>query len=769
MTISKLSLYNNALLLIGERPLVTDTDATETRRRLDIVFDQNAVEYCLEIVKPNFAILTDTIASDGTTVEHSMTYSYTLPASYITTHSVFADTDMDSPVNRYLIEYGKLYSELPILTHRYVYNFAGFLNWTASFANVVSAYLAKEIAPRFAPQKLAEVSELFTSRVQAATSLETLNAPLSRPKSSTFTLTNDYRNVYNAALNILGLEHLITNTDDSDRRSALDSVMNAGAVDYMLDMIKPKFAIETNKLTSSVVSIQHDLDNVFTLPADYISMIEVHADPLMDEPISRYIIEGRTIACSYSTIYIRFVSNAQAITVWSSNFKQALSTYLADQIKNRFVADISQRNYITDLLTTRTQTAIDLEGYMNLSRAQRSTFTLTDDYRNIYNGALNLLGLEQIVSNDDDSERRAALDTVLNSDAVNYLYELAQPRFALETNKLTASVTSAEHDLDNVFTLPTDYLSMVEVHADPLMDEPITRYIIEGRTIACSYSTIYIRFVSSSPTSASWTPAFKQLLSAYMAEQVKNRFTDNEIKMAGISTAFTSRLAFIQQQEQAKEAGKRSSRSTATLSDAWRKVYNNALLLLGLDQIVSNDDDSDRRSKLDVALGTGVVETVMEDLSWTFGITSNKLNYNPSLEPEWGFSRVFDKPADLHRIDGLFHDEYFNVPLKEYEDEGDRWYCDVDEIYVKYVKTSYLTTPSNWPQYFSNIVAAELACRVGPALPGANIKHALDMKQIRQREAESTDAMSGPPQRIKTGSWVRSRVGTRGNSYSGRP
>jgi hypothetical protein len=581
MTISKLSLYNNALLLIGERPLVTDTDATETRRRLDIVFDQNAVEYCLEIVKPNFAILTDTIASDGTTVEHSMTYSYTLPASYITTHSVFADTDMDSPVNRYLIEYGKLYSELPTLTHRYVYKFAGFLNWTASFANVVSAYLAKEIAPRFAPQKLAEVSELFTSRVQAATSLETLNAPLSRPKSS--------------------------------------------------------------------------------------------------------------------------------------------------------------------------------------------TFTLTDDYRNIYNGALNLLGLEQIVSNDDDSERRAALDTVLNSDAVNYLYELAQPRFALETNKLTASVTSAEHDLDNVFTLPTDYLSMVEVHADPLMDEPITRYIIEGRTIACSYSTIYIRFVSSSPTSASWTPAFKQLLSAYMAEQLKNRFTDNEIKMAGISTAFTSRLAFIQQQEQAKEAGKRSSRSTATLSDAWRKVYNNALLLLGLDQIVSNDDDSDRRSKLDVALGTGVVETVMEDLSWTFGITSNKLNYNPSLEPEWGFKRVFDKPADLHRVDGLFHDEYFNVPLKEYEDEGGRWYCDVDEIYVKYVKASYLTTPSNWPQYFSNIIAAELACRVGPALPGANIKHALDMKQIRQREAESTDAMSGPPQRIKTGSWVRSRVGTRGNSYSGRP
>ena len=48
MTISKLSLYNNALLLVGQRPLITDTDDTETRLRLDTVYDQDANDYCLE-------------------------------------------------------------------------------------------------------------------------------------------------------------------------------------------------------------------------------------------------------------------------------------------------------------------------------------------------------------------------------------------------------------------------------------------------------------------------------------------------------------------------------------------------------------------------------------------------------------------------------------------------------------------------------------------------------------------------------------------------
>jgi hypothetical protein len=388
----------------------------------------------------------------------------------------------------------------------------------------------------------------------------------------------------------------------------------------------------------------------------------------------------------------------------------------------------------------------------------------------VYNGALNLLGKPHIISTNDDSEIRVALDSVIDSGAINYLYELAKPKFALESVKLTSSAASDEHDLDNVFTLPADYLAICELHADPLLDEPINRYIIEGRTLACNYSTIYLRYVSSDLTTSDWTPAFRQVLSAYLADQLRNRFVEDKDMRADIHTEYEVRLKTITAREGYKEPDKRATRSTATLSNTWRKVYNKAFFILGLDEIVSNDDDSIRRAKADVVIGMGLVNTVLEDVGWTFGVSSSELTYDPSLEPDWGHNRVFAKPTDMHRLDGIFSDSFFRSPLKDYEDEGDYWYCGLDTIYVKYIKTSFLTDPDLWPQYFSNLIAAHLAFDIGSSLKG-DMENARERLDRYQSEAMSTDAMSGPPQLIKEGGWARSRRSghRRAGSYDGRP
>ena len=197
-------------------------------------------------------------------------------------------------------------------------------------------------------------------------------------------------------------------------------------------------------------------------------------------------------------------------------------------------------------------------------------------------------------------------------------------------------------------------------------------------------------------------------------------------------------------------------------------MFNDALLILGLDDIITIDDDSNRRYKLSQALSSGIVGDLMEDLSWQFGMKTIKMAFNPSYESEWGFTRIFDKPDDLHRIDGIYSDEYQNSPIKNYMDEDGKLFCDYDEIFFVYITKTFLTSPAEWPTFFRRLVAARMAKDAGPSLrnEGANFDNAKLVYEERKSSAFSNDAMSSPPRRIQTGNWIRSRH--RGG-YQGRP
>lgn len=571
--------------------------------------------------------------------------------------------------------------------------------------------------------------------------------------------------LFNNALLNIGERRLSTDTDTVETRYALDIAYDQTAVDACLDMVKPRFALETNKLTSPATATEHGLQYVYSLPSDYVSLHELCSDAELDEPINRYLIENRTIACDYATqVYLRFISNDHALANWSPLFADVVSTYLALRVAPRFAPQ--KVSALTDQLQSQIEVAIAVEGAKEPARRPRAgSFTVTDDYRYLYNLAANRLGQQQLTSNDDDSELRYALDTVMEAGAINAMYERVKPKFAIETNKLTVSVVSTEHDLDNVFTLPADYICVVEVHSEAQMDAPIENYIIEGDTLSCNYSTVYLRFVSSTQGTTVWTSGFKQLMGAYLADQVKRRFVDGDASLKAIRDEYLEQLAYVIQAEGWKEPRPRSQRTTTTLNPAWLQVYNKALLLLGVDHLVSVDDDSLARVKLDVSVSAGVVEQVLEDIGWAFARTSTKMTYNPSLEPDWGYKYVFDKPSDMTRLHGIFTDEYCNDPLQYYKDEGDRWFCDLTEIYVEYVESSFLTNPSNWPQYFSNIIAAEMAAEAGPGIPGALVDNALHERKRLTEKGYNNDAMQAPPQQIHAGNWSRSRGGYGRGSY----
>lgn len=399
----------------------------------------------------------------------------------------------------------------------------------------------------------------------------------------------------------------------------------------------------------------------------------------------------------------------------------------------------------------------------------------TVDKLAIYNNALLLLGQRSLASLTEDRKPRHLLDAAYDLGAPEYCLEIVQPDFASKTAKLNSPVISAVHDLDSVHTLPTDYLTLVKnphddtdtgVFSDAKLDQPVSRYIIEGNTIACEHATLYLRYVANTLTLTDWTPSFVRVLAAYLAREISINIAPDEYSK--LNDLFIDRVEAARGLEADREPP-RTNATTVTLTNAWRKIYNDALLVLGLDGITTNNDDSNRRTKLDRTLDSDLVADILEDTGWTFALTSAKSTYNSSLEPEWGYQRVHEQPTDLHRISGLFLDEYMNSPLKDYKDEGDYFFCGYDDIFIQYVSTDWLTTPDNWPAAFKRLIAARMAKDAVNSLQKEGAANPADVNEEykrRRSEAMSIDAVSAPPRRLANGNWNSARF--RGN-YRGRP
>ena len=379
------------------------------------------------------------------------------------------------------------------------------------------------------------------------------------------------------------------------------------------------------------------------------------------------------------------------------------------------------------------------------------------DKLGIYNDALLLIGQRKLASLTEERESRRLLDSSWDLGAVDFCLEIVKPVFSRITTNLTSSTPSSSHDLDNVFTLPSDWVSTIDVYSDSRLDQPINRYINEDRTIACEYSSIFVRYVSNTngEVYSKWSPAFTRVVSAYLAREIALRLSPEDL--TDLDGTFADRVEAAIGIEAKKEPQQRSKPSTTTLSASWLRVYNDALGIMGLDEVVTDDDDSFRRSALDTAIDGSLVEFMLGDIAWNWAITSAKILQNPSLETDWGWKFSFDKPADLHRLDGVFFDEYFQRPLKTYIDEGDTFFSDVDEMYIKYVSTEHLTNPDGWDASFRKAIAGRLAKETCMKLAPDKYQVVKDEYEERYSNAKSKDAMESPPRLIAEGSWVRAR------------
>jgi hypothetical protein len=195
------------------------------------------------------------------------------------------------------------------------------------------------------------------------------------------------------------------------------------------------------------------------------------------------------------------------------------------------------------------------------------------------------------------------------------------------------------------------------------------------------------------------------------------------------------------------------------------KLYNGALLICSERSLASLSENREPRALLDLVWNDGGVRFCLEQAQWHFAMRASRLDYNPSIEPEWGFSRVFDKPTDWVLTSGVFSDEFMRAPLIQYADEVMYWFCDQDEIFVKYVSdaATYGMDFAKWPASFVDYVKAYFASRIIRKLPGGaekveDICHPKTGVLARALAiAKNKAAMTQPTTFPTRGTWAQAR------------
>lgn len=374
----------------------------------------------------------------------------------------------------------------------------------------------------------------------------------------------------------------------------------------------------------------------------------------------------------------------------------------------------------------------------------------------LYNDALILLGQRILTSDTEDRPSRHKLDALYDNGAVDYCFEIIKPKFATKVVSLTGGTPTLVTNFTEEATVPSDFQVLVGVFADAWLDQEIKRYNHEADKILSDFDPIYLRYVVDFATIGltNMSQSFGRVVSAYMARELSISIDPDETE--NMDLQLEKRMEISSDLDFATEPKDRGL-SDVTLTDAYRFIYNDALQILGQERIASNTDDSLRKNQLDIAREAGVVEAMLEDQSWQFGLESKKSFYDPGVEPEFGPPRAHLKPTDMHRIDGLWADDYRQYPIVEYVDEGDYFYTDYQIIYITFVSNDFLTDPTLWPTYFKRYVAARLALDAGPSIPGSNMDNADKQFKDRESEAKSTDALRAPPTHFTQGTWSRAR------------
>jgi hypothetical protein len=187
MTVSRLSLYNGALLDVGERRLASLTEDRKPRHDLDFFWDNGAVRYCLEQGSWAFATRTSEWTYDpGIDPEFGFRHGFVKPDDFVRLIAISTSEYFDPPLNRYRPETDRIYCDEETIFVRHCSDDAAygmdFSLWPQTFVEFVQAYLAFKISPSI--KNLTDIDRVkanWTQKLLDAQSKDAIQEPTSFP------------------------------------------------------------------------------------------------------------------------------------------------------------------------------------------------------------------------------------------------------------------------------------------------------------------------------------------------------------------------------------------------------------------------------------------------------------------------------------------------------------------------------------------------------------------------------------------------------------
>lgn len=146
--VTQLGLYNEALRLIGERRLANLTENREPRRVLDDIWNDGAIDYCLEQGFWKFAMRAVKITASATVPAFGYKNAFDKPSDFISTAGACSDEMLNVPLTRMLDEVGFWFADIDPIYIRYISNDSSYgqdlTRWPQTFSKFVAAFLASE-------------------------------------------------------------------------------------------------------------------------------------------------------------------------------------------------------------------------------------------------------------------------------------------------------------------------------------------------------------------------------------------------------------------------------------------------------------------------------------------------------------------------------------------------------------------------------------------------------------------------------------------------
>lgn len=186
----RLSLYNEALLLLEERKLASLTEAREPRYVLDTIWNNGAVKTCLEEGLWNHATRSMMIDYDPSyTAPFGYKYRFSKPSDYVRTAAICSDEYFRTGIKHYSDEGDYWYCDNETIYVQIISDgetYGGDLSkWPQSFCRFFEAYMAHRASFKIAKSKVDDMAKLVKPRKLEARNNDAMNQPVKfRPRGS---------------------------------------------------------------------------------------------------------------------------------------------------------------------------------------------------------------------------------------------------------------------------------------------------------------------------------------------------------------------------------------------------------------------------------------------------------------------------------------------------------------------------------------------------------------------------------------------------------